>query len=94
MNPLNYSFVEQKIRVVREKNVILDVDVAHLYGVQTKHVNQAVKNNPEKFPPGYVIELDDAEWNDLRSKFLTANRSTLFPPALLHNPEETSQDCF
>lgn len=75
MNPLNYSFVEQKIRVVREKNVILDVDVAHLYGVQTKHVNQAVKNNPEKFPPGYVIELDEKEWSDLRSKFLTANRS-------------------
>lgn len=75
MNPLNYSFVEQKICVVRQKNVILDADVAQFYGVQTKHVTQAVKNNPEKFPQGYVIELDETEWIDLRSKILTANRS-------------------
>jgi hypothetical protein len=73
--PIRYDFVEQKINLVRNEKVILDSDVASLYGVLTKHVNQAVKNNPDKFPSGYVIELEDNEWRDLRSKFLTANRA-------------------
>ncbi|MBQ5487179.1 MAG: ORF6N domain-containing protein, partial [Bacteroidales bacterium] len=38
--------------------VLIDRDVAMLYGVETKHINQAVKNNPDKFPEGYVITLD------------------------------------
>lgn len=55
--------------------MILDVDVAELYGVRTKEVNQAVRNNPEKFPSGYVLELDKQEFTDLRSNILTANLS-------------------
>ena len=43
--------------LVRGQLVLLDRDVADLYGVETKHVNQAVKNNPDKFPDGYVLEL-------------------------------------
>lgn len=39
--------------------VLIDRDVAMLYGVETKHINQAVKNNPDKFPEGYVITLDE-----------------------------------
>ena len=39
----------------------MDCDVADLYGVQTKEINQAVKNNPRKFPEGYIFELDDQE---------------------------------
>jgi len=49
---MNYTVVEQRIISVRRNKVILDMDVALLYGVATKHVNQAVKNNPEKFPEG------------------------------------------
>lgn len=52
---------ESKIIVVRDTQVILDRDVAELYGVTTKVVNQAFKNNPDKFPLGYVIELTDKE---------------------------------
>jgi hypothetical protein len=48
--------------------VLLDRDVAHLYGIETKRVNEAVKNNPEKFPEGYVIYLDEEETDFLRSK--------------------------
>lgn len=44
---------------VRGQNVLLDRDVAMLYGVETRIVNQAVKNNPLKFPEGYIIELDE-----------------------------------
>jgi hypothetical protein len=55
--------------------VLLDTDVAAVYGVTTKEVNQAVKNNPEKFPDGYIISLTESEFKHLRSKFLTAKWS-------------------
>lgn len=54
---------------VRKQNVLLDRDVAMLYGVETTHVNRAVKHNPEKFLEGFIIELDDKESSVLRSKF-------------------------
>ncbi|MCI7359420.1 MAG: ORF6N domain-containing protein, partial [Parabacteroides sp.] len=46
-----------------------------LYGVETREVNQAVRNNPNKFPKGYVFEIDRQELTELRSKFLIANKS-------------------
>lgn len=45
-------------------------DVANLYGVETRVVNQAIKNNPDKFPEGYVIELTNTEWKEMKSKIL------------------------
>ena len=68
----NITEVENKIITLRGQQVILDADVAELYGVETKEVNQAVKNNPEKFPKGYIFQLDEQEFLALRSKFLTA----------------------
>jgi hypothetical protein len=53
--------------------VILDSDVAELYGVETKRINEAVKNNLEKFPEGYIFELDQNEWKNLKSKFSTSS---------------------
>ena len=67
--------VKSKMIVVRGESVLLDRDVAALYGVETKHINQAVRNNPGRFPEGYVIELCASELQDLRSRFLTANIS-------------------
>ena len=52
---------ESKIIVIRDTQVILDRDVAELYGVTTKVVNQAIRNNPDKCPSGYVIELTNSE---------------------------------
>ena len=63
--------VEDKIAVIRNQEVIADADVVSLYGVQTKEVNQAVKNNPDKFPALYMFELTSSELSDLRSKILT-----------------------
>lgn len=63
--------VQSKLVTIRETPVILDVDVAKLYGVETRVVNQAVRNNPDKFPAGYVIVLDGREEEFLRSKILT-----------------------
>ena len=71
-----YTDVKQRIVCIREKAVIIDVDVAALYGVETKHVNQAVRNNRDKFPADYVFELTSGEVEDLRSKFLTTKLSS------------------
>lgn len=68
--------VENAIIEIRGERVILDADVARLYGVQTKEVNQAIKNNPDKFPSGYILELSKDEFENLRSKILTTNVST------------------
>lgn len=57
--------VEKLMLNIRGKNVLLDRDVATLYGVETRIVNQAVKNNPEKFPFGYIFELDKYETQQL-----------------------------
>ena len=78
-----FELVRQKILYIRNCQVILDADVARLYGVETREVNQAVRNNPEKFPAGYVFELDKQEYADLRSKFLIANntKSRVLPKA-------------
>ena len=63
--------VEKLMLNIRGMNVLLDRDVAMLYGVETRIVNQAVRNNPAKFPRDYTIELTPEESSALRSKFLT-----------------------
>jgi phage regulator Rha-like protein len=68
---LSYRQVEEKVLVLREQNVILDRDVAELYGVETKRVNEAVNNNPDKFPEGYLIDITKDEYQLLRSNFST-----------------------
>ena len=80
MNILPFQTIKEKIITINDLPVILDFDVAELYGVQTKEVNQAVKNNPNKFPDGYVFKLDDKQITDLRSKNLTANSKSRVAP--------------
>ena len=70
-----FKEVEDKIAIIRNQEVIADADVAALYGVQTKEVNQAVRNNPDKFPKTYMFELNENELLDLRSKILTTKVS-------------------
>ena len=53
---------------VRNQPVLLDCDVAKIYGLETKRINEAVRNNPEKFPEGFLIELSKEEAAALRSK--------------------------
>ena len=67
--------VQKRIVVVRRQSVILDVDVAALYGVETKRVNEAVRNNPDKFPVDYMFVLTADELLDLRSKISSAKPS-------------------
>jgi hypothetical protein len=64
--------VEQKIIEIRGHKAIIDSHVAELYGVETKRINEAVKNNSDKFPDGYLLALDKTEWELLKSKFSTS----------------------
>ena len=84
---INIQKVEDKIAVIRNLEVIADADVAALYGVETKRVNEAVRNNPEKFPDRYMFELTSSELQDLRSKISSTNVS-----AMNRNPTKVFTD--
>lgn len=61
--------VEDKILEIRHQQVIVDSDVATLYGIETKRINEAVKNNPDKFPQDYFFEIDAKEKSELVENF-------------------------
>ena len=65
--------IENMIYEVNGVEVMLDSDLAKLYHVETKRINEAVKNNPEKFPRRYSFILDDSETKNLRSKISTSS---------------------
>lgn len=66
---INFSQVQSKIITLRNQRVILDSAVAELYGVETREINQALKNNPDKFPAGYVLELAKSERDEVIKNF-------------------------
>jgi len=65
--------IENKIIMIQGQQVILDSDVAELYSVETKRINEAVKNNLDKFPAGYIIALQQEDWENLKSKISTSS---------------------
>ena len=67
--------VRSLLVAIRGQMVLLDRDVAALYEVQTKEVNQAVRNNPDKFPADFVFQLNSLELENWKSKILTSNLS-------------------
>ena len=74
--PVSIKEVEDYVVVIRGVPVIADADVAALYGVETKRVNEAVRNNPDKFPLSYSFELNVRELRGLRTKISSTNIST------------------
>ena len=72
---INENSIKDKIHTIRNVQVMLDKDLAELYGVETKHINQAVRNNQDKFMDDFYFELTNNEFENLRSKNLTANFS-------------------
>jgi len=78
------SNIEKQIIVIRNLPVLLDSDVAGIYGVETRRINEAVKNNPDKFPAGYIMEVQQDEKNELVENFDRFNKlkhSTVCPTA-------------
>lgn len=66
---VKFNDIESKIITFHNQNVIIDSDVADLYGVKTKEINQAVRNNPEKFPYGYVLDITKVEKEEVVKNF-------------------------
>jgi hypothetical protein len=64
--------VESRILVLRNHKVILDTDLAELYGVPVKQLNQQVKRNQERFPEDFMFQLTPKEYEDLRSQSATS----------------------
>ena len=96
-----YSPVESRMISLRGQMVLLDRDVANLYQVKTKHINQAVRNNPDKFPDGYVFELSAVEKEQVKIFDQMSAKSHYAPKAftekglymlatILKGPEATS----
>lgn len=63
--------LSQNIRTIRGQRVLLDEDLAALYGVSTKVFNQAVRRNLPRFPADFLLQLTDAEGDSLRSQIVT-----------------------
>ena len=69
MHISKFNTLENKLIKYNNTLVLVDKDVAELYEVETKEINKAVKNNPEKFPDGYIIEITKEEKDELVKKF-------------------------
>ena len=67
------EIIEQKIYLIRSQKVMLDSDLAKLYGVDTKVLNQAVKRNKKRFPQDFMFRLNRGENISLRSQIVTSN---------------------
>lgn len=73
MKQLQLSQVEEKIYVIRGHKVMLDSDLAELYGVETKYLNRQVARNPDRFPADFAFQLTEGEWESLRCQNVTSN---------------------
>ncbi|WP_295792651.1 ORF6N domain-containing protein [Mucilaginibacter sp.] len=65
--------VMNKIYLIREHKVMLDSDLAELYGIETKVLNQAVARNIDRFPSDFMFQLNEAEWANLKSQIVTSS---------------------
>lgn len=68
-SPIDIGRIQDSVLHIRGQRVLLDRTVANLYGVLTRDINKAVKNNPLKFPKGYIIQLTDKEKSELVENF-------------------------
>jgi hypothetical protein len=62
-----------KILLIRSRKVMLDRDLAELYGVETRVLNQAVKRNIQRFPEDFMFQLNKDEFQNLKSQFVTSS---------------------
>ena len=68
--------IKSKIYEIRRQKVMLDNELAELYGVEVKRLNESVKRNIKRFPPEFMFQLTDKEWINLRSQIATFNNDT------------------
>lgn len=73
VQPLSLQAITQRILVIREQKVLLDSDLAILYGVETRRLNEQVRRNRARFPADFIFELNATEFADLKSQFATSS---------------------
>ena len=71
--PIPDEVITSKIYLIRGKNVMLDLDLAELYNVETKRLNEQVKRNLNRFPDDFMFQLNNEEFNNLKSQFSTSS---------------------
>ena len=71
---IDLQIIQDKIYEIRGQRIVLDFDLAELYGTETKYLKRSVKNNLKRFPPDFMFELTKEEWHFLRCNFSTLNR--------------------
>ncbi len=69
---LSEDSVVNKIYTIRDQKVMLDSDLAALYGVETKRLNEQIRRNLDRFPEDFMFQLTGTEWDSLRSQFATS----------------------
>ena len=67
------EIVMSKIYLIRGHKVMLDDDLSELYNVKTKVLNQAVRRNEERFPSDFMFQMNEQEWQNLKSQFVTSS---------------------
>jgi ORF6N domain len=72
--PIPPGLIERRIHLIRGQKVMLDTDLADLYQVPTKALNQAVRRNPDRFPSDFMFQLSEEEASALRSQFVTLEK--------------------
>ena len=68
---LQVSTIESKIYEIRGRRVMLDFDLAGMYGVETRRLNEAVKRNTKRFPPDFMFQITNEEFINLKSQIAT-----------------------
>jgi len=71
---MDLQIIQDKIYEIRGQRIMLDFNLAELYGTETKYLKRSVKNNLKRFPPDFTFELTKEEWHFLRCNFSTLNR--------------------
>ena len=77
LEPATPESIEQRIFIIRGQRVMLDRDLAELYGVQTKRLKEQVKRNLDRFPDDFMFELSKNELTNWRSQFATSNKDIM-----------------
>ena len=71
---MEIEIIQNKIYSVRNQRVMLDLDLAKMYNVETRVLNQAVKRNIERFPEDFMFQLNEYEWNSMSSQFVMTSK--------------------
>jgi len=74
MMNIQLQTIESKIYTLRGQKVMLDFDLAEIYGIETKYLKRSVRTNIRRFPSDFMFEISTGEWESLRCNFSTSNQ--------------------